>query len=193
MERALGFAVLAAFYIIYFGKLIAQRRRGIRTHQIGKGQKPRSVMAVEKLLSFSTCAVTVVEIICLIFCRGTDSLGLLILGAVLGIAGDTVFAVSVYTMRDSWRAGIPAEDRTQLVTTGIYCFSRNPAFLGFDLTYLSILVLCFHPVLLLFTMLAIVSLHLQILQEEIFLTGVFDDSYRIYCRKTGRYLGCKRI
>ena len=38
-------------------------------------------------------------------------------------------------MKDSWQAGIPDKDKTELVTTGIYRFSRNPAFLGFDLMY----------------------------------------------------------
>ena len=32
---------LAAFYGIYFGKMILQRRQGIKTDQIGKGNKPK--------------------------------------------------------------------------------------------------------------------------------------------------------
>lgn len=42
--------------------------------------------------------------------------------------GDMIFLVSVLCMKDSWRAGIPDKDRTKLVTTGIYRYSRNPAF-----------------------------------------------------------------
>ncbi len=43
-------------------------------------------------------------------------------------------------MKDSWRAGIPDSDKTELVTTGIYKYSRNPAFLGFDLQYMGVLL-----------------------------------------------------
>ena len=43
-------------------------------------------------------------------------------------------------MRDFWRAGIPETDKTELVTEGIYQISRNPAFLGFDLLYIGILL-----------------------------------------------------
>lgn len=43
-------------------------------------------------------------------------------------------------MRDSWRAGISETDKTELVTEGIYQISRNPAFLGFDLLYIGILL-----------------------------------------------------
>lgn len=40
------------------------------------------------------------------------------------------------------RKGIKT-DQTELVTNGIYRFSRNPAFLGFDLVYIGILLMFF--------------------------------------------------
>lgn len=43
-------------------------------------------------------------------------------------------------MRDSWSAGISETDKTELVTEGIYQFSRNPAFLEFNLLYIGILL-----------------------------------------------------
>ena len=48
----------------------------------------------------------------------------------LAISGDMVFVISVWTMKDSWRAGVSKTDQTELVTDGIYQISRNPAFLG---------------------------------------------------------------
>ena len=57
----------------------------------------------------------------------------------LAISGDMVFVISVWTMKDSWRAGVSKTDQTELVTDGIYQISRNPAFLGFDLVYVGIL------------------------------------------------------
>ncbi|EKC72198.1 isoprenylcysteine carboxyl methyltransferase family protein, partial [human gut metagenome] len=51
----------------------------------------------------------------------------------MAISGDMVFVISVWTMKDSWRAGVSKTDQTELVTDGIYQISRNPAFLGFDL------------------------------------------------------------
>lgn len=49
----------------------------------------------------------------------------------------------VLNMRDSWRVGVSKTDRTELVTSGIYQISRNPAFLGFDLLYIGILLKAF--------------------------------------------------
>ena len=61
---------------------------------------------------------------------------------------EAVFVTSVVTMRDSWRAGVSKTDKTELVTDGIYQISRNPAFLGFDLVYIGILLMFFNPCLL---------------------------------------------
>ena len=57
-------------------------------------------------------------------------------------------------MKDSWRAGIPESDKTDLVTTGIFRISRNPAFLAFDLVYWGVLLMFFNWILLLFNILA---------------------------------------
>ena len=114
------------------------------------------------------------------------------LGLGLAVAGVGVFAASVYTMRDSWRAGIPREGETELVTAGIYRFSRNPAFLGFDLTYLGLLLAFWNPLLLALSCLVAVLLHLQILQEEAFLPAAFGPAYTRYRSRVCRYLGRRR-
>ena len=101
------------------------------------------------------------------------------------------FLLSVLCMKDSWRAGIPDKDKTELVTTGIYRFSRNPAFLGFDLMYVGVLLLYGNLLMLGFSVFAIVMLHLQILQEERYLVNTFGAQYQEYCRHVFRYLGRK--
>ena len=84
-----------------------------------------------------------------------------------------------------------AKDKTELVTTGIYRFSRNPAFLGFDLMYVGVLLLYGNLLTLGFSVFAIVMLHLQILQEERCLVNTFGTPYQEYCRHVSRYLGKK--
>ena len=41
-------------------------------------------------------------------------------GFCVGMMGDVIFLLSVLCIKDSWRAGIPDKDKTELVTTGIY-------------------------------------------------------------------------
>ena len=76
---------------------------------------------------------------------------------------------------------------TQLVTTGIYRISRNPAFLAFDLMYLGMLIAFFNYLHLIFVLYAVIMLHLQILQEERYLTHSFGEKYIQYKKSTGRY------
>lgn len=110
-------------------------------------------------------------------------------GFCLGMLGDLIFLISVLCMRNNWRVGIPDKDRTELVTTGIYRFSRNPAFLGFDLQYLGVLLMFGNGLTAGFTVFAAVMLHLQILQEERYLTETFGMPYLEYRKQVFRYLG----
>ncbi len=112
-------------------------------------------------------------------------------GFLLGLLGDGIFLTSVLTMRDSWRAGIPDRDKTELITSGIYAYSRNPAFLGFDLMYIGTFLLLGNWLTGLCSAFAILTLHLQILQEERFLEAAFGEPYRRYRTQTARYLGRK--
>ena len=100
-----------------------------------------------------------------------------------------IFLLSVLSMKDSWRAGIPDRDRTELVTSGIYQFSRNPAFLGFDLMYIGVMLMYCNYLTVPLSVFSIVMLHLQILQEERYLEETFGEAYREYKRHTFRYLG----
>lgn len=186
--RALALLILAAFYGIYFTKLLVQRRHGIRTHQIGRRKEP-GLHTVETLLSIATLVIVPVQLLAIVQGWSCLPAPARLVGACVGLLGDGIFLVSVLCMRDSWRAGIPDEDQTELVTDGIYAFSRNPAFLGFDLMYLGVLLLFCGPLTAAFTAFAVVTLHLQILQEERYLTDAFGEAYRRYRRRVRRYLG----
>ena len=110
----------------------------------------------------------------------------------VAVVGVLLFGMAVWTMRDSWRAGIPENDKTKMVTKGIYQFSRNPAFLGFDLMYIGILFSFFNWILCVATSFAIVLFNLQIVNvEEDFLIEAFGDEYLQYKKKVRRYLGRK--
>lgn len=109
------------------------------------------------------------------------------IGIAVAALGVLVFIIAMVTMKDSWRAGISEKDKTQLVTTGIYRISRNPAFLGFDLMYIGVLIAFFNYLNLFFVLFAVIMLHLQILKEEKFLIATFGERYSKYKRRTGRY------
>ena len=184
----LALLVLVIFYGIYFAKMLAQRRQGIQTRQIGR-VKEKSVHIVELLMSIATLAAPVIQILSIIFGWNHMSANARFTGFCIGMLGDIIFLASVLCMKDSWRAGIPDKDRTTLVTTGIYRYSRNPAFLGFDFMYVGLLLMYFNLSMLVVSAFAIIMLHLQILQEERYLTENYGESYREYRKHVFRYLG----
>lgn len=180
--------VLAIFYGIYFAKMLSQKRRGIQTRQIGR-RREKSIRTVELLMSVATLGAPVAQLLSIALGWSRLPAGARLAGFCIGLLGDAIFLLSVLCMRDSWRAGIPDRDKTELVTTGIYRFSRNPAFLGFDLMYIGVLLMYANFLTLAFSAFAIVMLHLQILQEERYLASTFGAPYREYCRRVFRYLG----
>lgn len=190
--RAIGFIILLVFYSVYIGKMVLQRRQGIQTDQIAKGTRRDKVFYIELIMKAATNSVVIIEVISIVSVKPAVPSYVRFVGMILGFVGDVVFALAVITMKDNWRAGIAENDKTEMVTAGIYRFSRNPAFLGFDLVYLGIMLMFFNCVLLLVSVFAAVMLHLQILQEEKYLSQVFGESYLTYCSKVCRYLGRKR-
>ena len=179
---------MAAFYGVYLAKQASQRRHGIRTNQMGRGMKSERTLTVERLLSVFSVLIVVVEVWSVV--RGYSFLPQWCgwIGLALTAFGVIFFISAVVQMRDSWRAGISPDEKTGLVTSGIYRVSRNPAFVGFDLTYIGLL-LCFanwlHLVVVVCT---VVIFHLQILQEERFLLSRKDIDYKAYYNRVRRYL-----
>ena len=182
--------VLALFYGIYFTKVLLQKRRSIQTRQIGR-RKEKNIHTVELWMSAATLGIVIAQLLSVAFGWSMLPAGARFTGFCTGLLGDLIFLFSVVCMKDSWRAGIPDTDKTELVTTGIYRFSRNPAFLGFDFMYIGVLLLYFNPLTAAFTLFSIVMLHLQILQEERYLTAAFGEDYTDYKRHVFRYLGRK--
>ena len=186
--RLLALFVLAVFYGIYLIKQWRQKHRGIRTMQIGRG-KDAQIHTVETLMGIATVGIIPAQLLSIAFGWSHLPVNARFTGFCIGMVGDLIFLISVLRMKDSWRAGIPEEDRTELVTDGIYAFSRNPAFLGFDLQYIGVLLMFCNLLTAAFTVFAVSMLHLQILQEERYLTAAFGPEYLQYRRHVLRYLG----
>lgn len=190
--KTLGMIILLIFYSIYFGKMWIQKRKGIQTNQIAKRENKDQQYYIELTMKVVTRVVVFVEVISIFSVNPNVSQIMNFTGIILGILGNIIFACAITTMKDSWRAGLAENDRTEMLTSGIYQISRNPAFLGFDCVYLGILFMFFNIPLLIITVLAILMLHIQILQEEHYLDKEYGIDYRFYKKQVYRYLGRKQ-
>ncbi len=190
--QIIGIVILVLFYGCYMIKMIKQSKKGIKTDQIGRG-KVGFVKIIELTMKVATYVVLVTEVSSIILNTNFFVIPIRIVGAFVGIIGVIVFIISVLTMQDSWRAGVSKAEKTELVTGGIYQISRNPAFLGFDLVYIGMVMMFFNWGLLVTSIFAVVMLHLQIVNvEEDFLMEVFGEEYLEYKEKVCRYLGRKQ-
>lgn len=189
--QIIGWGILAVFYGSYYTKMLLQKRNGIKTDQMARGNKPKKTQIIEVILKTVTFCEAAMQIISLLFIQKFSLLltGDLIryIGVFISIAGIIVFIFAMSTMKDSWRAGIDNEQKTRLITSGIYQYSRNPAFVGFDLFYIGFTFMFSNVFVIIISFVAVIMFHLQILEEEKFLTAVFGETYLEYKKGVRRY------
>jgi protein-S-isoprenylcysteine O-methyltransferase Ste14 len=81
-------------------------------------------------------------------------------------------------------------DTPQLVTTGIYRWSRNPQYFGWFLVLLGTSFIGRSWLALFYTVIAIILFHFYITQmEEPYLERIFRENYLLYKEKAPRYIG----
>jgi len=191
MLRVISACILTAFYSFYLARMIIQKKQRIRSNQMGKGNTPAKVLWVERITALATACTLVASAGSIFFAKPQGAVALAVMGILTGLLAVAIFAAATLTLNKNWRVGIP-EEKTQLVTHGIYRISRNPAFVGFDLLHLSLCLFLPNLPLILLSLWTAVMLHLQILQEEAHLRRTFGTAYETYSQHTCRYLGWKR-
>lgn len=95
--------------------------------------------------------------------------------------------VAQVQMNRSWRVGFDENQRTELVTGGLFRYSRNPVFVGMLLTMLGLFLVLPNALTLLAAALTWVILQIQVRMEEEYLTKTHGNFYLGYMKKTGRW------
>jgi len=94
---------------------------------------------------------------------------------------------SLFKLGRSTRFGIPTT-KTNLKTNGIYSFSRNPIYFGFNLITISSVIYIPNPLILTLGIYSMIIYHLIIIGEEKFLEKAFGEDYLNYKKKVRRYI-----
>jgi protein-S-isoprenylcysteine O-methyltransferase Ste14 len=98
----------------------------------------------------------------------------------------TVIAQS--NMKNSWRIGIDHEQKTELITEGLFSYSKNPIFLGMLLVLAGLFLVTPNAVTLIFWIVGYILIQVQIRLEEEYLQRQHGEAYAIFCRKVPRRL-----
>jgi protein-S-isoprenylcysteine O-methyltransferase Ste14 len=101
------------------------------------------------------------------------------------IGGMAVFSAALLTLGRNLRVGLPGE-KTELVTSGVYRFSRNPVYVAIFSMMGASLIYAFSWINALAVATGILLHHLIILSEEQFLNGRFPR-FEAYRRRVRRY------
>jgi protein-S-isoprenylcysteine O-methyltransferase Ste14 len=190
---------IAAFVLIILVKTLYLRlKRNINPIAIGGGKKGL-LLAVE-VFAFVALLVWMFEILLYAFhsefrifpwpfnIQLLDSTIAKIVGVVSTSFGCVLFVLAYVSFGDSWRVGFDVKSPGALVTTGVFSISRNPIYLFLNLWFLGTFLMNGTVIFLIFTILALVVQHWQILQEEAFLTNLYGQTYRDYLSRTRRYI-----
>ena len=187
----IGLILYFSFYISFYIKMFVQSSHGIKTIQIGRGHKPKKTGAIEVSLVITLLITALTQFLTIVFDEKLPIIiqhdGVRYFGAILSVAGIIVLIVAMATLGDSWRGGIDYKQKTALITTGIYKYSRNPGFVGFDLFFIGMALLFSNLLNVIFCCMLLFLLHLQILEEEEYLFKAFGKEYSDYQKKTRRY------
>lgn len=185
-------SLIFIFYLFYFIKFFSLRKKGIKVNNLGsKYNKTKQVIRLELVLKFFTCIMFVVEIASIIIADNWYYINvspfIKIIGLIFILLGDISFILSIYFMKNSWRVGIDEASNESLITNGIYKISRNPAFLGFDLTYIGMSLVFPNPVIIIMTIILVWLFDNQIIMEEEYLERKYKEEYIKYKKHTKRY------
>jgi len=110
-------------------------------------------------------------------------------GVVIGLGGAALVFLAQVQMGASWRIGLDPEERTDLVTAGLFGLVRNPIYTGMLATIVGIALLVPNVVALIAVADLVTAVELQVRRvEEPYLALVHGDAYRAYLGRVGRFV-----
>jgi protein-S-isoprenylcysteine O-methyltransferase Ste14 len=110
------------------------------------------------------------------------------MGILFCYIGILLFLLALISFGKAWRIGIDENNSNELITTGIFKYSRNPIFLFMDIYFCGVMLIYPNIVFIVIAICTIIGIHFQIMREEIFLLHKFSKRYREYKKQTRRYL-----
>jgi len=194
---ALG-ALFVYFALALAGRMVWHWRRTGRHGYLGVPERPLSLPWWSGASLVLGSVVAVGGLLLEAFGRASGvrapewSLAVGLPAAALGTYG-TVLAQS--TMGASWRIGVHAAERTELITDGIFALVRNPIFSFLLLTMAGVAAIA--PGVATFAAFGLFLLGVQLqvrFVEEPYLRRVHGASYAQYCARVGRFFpGAGRV
>ena len=187
---------LVIFYVLFIGRTILLYKRGIKVWVIGTSSKKILEIILENILFPVLILWSIFLIITALHINTPTIISNILINIVwlkyIGIMfcyiGLIIFLLALISFGKAWRIGIDENNSNELVTSGIFRYSRNPIFLFLDLYFVGIMLVYPNIIFIIAAIGTIIGMHLRILREEKFLLNKFGEKYIEYKNKTGRYI-----
>ncbi|MFZ0906131.1 MAG: isoprenylcysteine carboxylmethyltransferase family protein [Mycobacterium sp.] len=109
-------------------------------------------------------------------------------GVGLCCGGLLVLLASLISFGKSFRVGIDVDRPDELVTTGVFAWSRNPIYVALFLVLVGQFLVFPNWVPSAYLVAGTWLFHRQVLREEEFMRGQYGEEYAVYCRRVRRYV-----
>lgn len=113
---------------------------------------------------------------------------LIMIGGIFLIASLVLVWVAQSHMKDSWRIGIDKKTKSELITTGMFSFSRNPIFLSIIIANVGLFMVLPNAFTLLIISLSTISINTQVRLEEEYLAEEYGQEYQLYMKDVNRWV-----
>jgi protein-S-isoprenylcysteine O-methyltransferase Ste14 len=95
---------------------------------------------------------------------------------------------SLVSFGKSFRVGIDTDKPGELITAGVFGWSRNPIYVAFAFVLLGEFLIFPNLIPLVYLVVAACLMHRQVLREEQYLKAHYGQAYADYARRVRRYL-----
>lgn len=110
-------------------------------------------------------------------------------GVIAMVGGLLLTVIAQSGMGASWRIGVDASEKTELVTTGLYAIVRNPIFTGMGLFGLGLVLVWPNFASVMSLVLLVIGVELQVrFVEEPYLRSIHGEAWTTWASRVGRFV-----
>jgi protein-S-isoprenylcysteine O-methyltransferase Ste14 len=169
-------------------RVVMMRRRGIQAMNFGKIDKTDFLIPPFALFYFYLVLAAAFHLPSVSTQVFFHSEMISWMGVLFCLVGLLLLLWSLVSFGQSFRVGIDIEHPDNLITSGVFAFSRNPIYVAFACILLGQFLIFPNWILLVYTVAGIWLFHRQVLREEEFLKKHYGREYLEYCNRVRRYL-----
>lgn len=188
MPGYLAVATIVLLIGMVLTRVFLLRRRGTRAMHFGSIDKKDFLIPPFALFYFYTVSAAAFGWPLLYGHRLFRSEAAAWIGIALCLAGLVVLLLSLISFGRSFRVGIDVDHPDELVTTGLFAWSRNPIYVAFFLVLVGQFLVFPNWIPLAYIAAGSWLVHRQVLREEEFMRRQYGEKYAEYCRRVRRYV-----